>query len=446
MKQLIKKYIFILLLFAIITLLSGCITRPIDDLYKVPRVSDEYVQLQGRINEVLQMGAEYAAPIGGSHRQSVQLFDIDYDGVDEAIAFFRMPGDKPLKIYVFRNIDGEYEVATTIEGEGSYIESIQYSDLDGDGKAEIIVGWTMSGDIHMLGVYSLRDYHATALMLTDYYEYLVFDLDGDERYDMTVVRHDRSEKYGSAETYFFRSDGEIESSTARLSAGLETVERVRTGVLSDGVPAIYVEGAYEGGNVITDIIAWRDEMITNVTMDSATGVSNGTIRNYTVYASDINGDGCIDIPMPQILPAQNEETVYRIINWYNYSLRGTATKTLSTYHNYSDGWYLTLPTAWTDVLTIRREDTVSGERAVVFSVWNGEGETVTDFLVLYTLTGDNRADKATADGRIVLRTGGETIYAAKILLDSSGWKYAISKTELTSRFNIIYSEWITGII
>ena len=439
----IKKTALLLAALLLASVLSGCITRAIDDLYSVPQPAEEYVNLQRSIDEILEKGAEYAAPTGGSHRQSVQLYDFDGDGDEEAVAFFRMNEDKPLKIYIFRNNDGDYEVAASIEGEGTSIESISYMDIDGDSRAEIIVGWTMSGDIRMLGVYSLRDFEATSLMLTDYYEYVLCDMDEDERADLTVVRYDRTAKYGSAETFFFQSDGEIVSSSTRLSVGLESVERVRSGELSDGGTAVYVEGQCEGG-VVTDIIACIDGTVSNVTVNPNTGVSDMTVRAYTVYTSDINSDGKPDIPVPQSLPEQTEGTSYRIINWYNYSSRGVATKTLSTYHNYTDGWYLVLPNEWLGSLTIRREVPVAGERTVVFSRWNGPDVPVTDFLAIYTLTGDNRADKARMNGRTVLSVSGETIYAAKLLGTESVSKYSLSENDVVSRFRIIYSEWISG--
>ena len=44
-------------------------------------------QLQSLIDEELASGSEYAAPTHGSYRQSVQLSDVDGDGADEALAF-----------------------------------------------------------------------------------------------------------------------------------------------------------------------------------------------------------------------------------------------------------------------------------------------------------------------------------------------------------------------
>ena len=126
------------LLFVAAALLLGTLTgcfRTVDELFTLPKLPEEYQNLQEKIEEVTTgTGAEYAAPIMGANNQPVQLQDLDGDGVMEALAFFRVStanDDKPLKIYIFRLTDGGYELGTVIEGEGSAINSISYEDLRG---------------------------------------------------------------------------------------------------------------------------------------------------------------------------------------------------------------------------------------------------------------------------------------------------------------------------
>ena len=98
-------------------LLGGCFSQSVDELYRAPRAPDDYLKLDERINEVLNAGGEYAAPLTGELTQKVQLQDLDGDGVQEAIAFFRVSADeRPLKIYIYRQVEEDYEVAAIIEG------------------------------------------------------------------------------------------------------------------------------------------------------------------------------------------------------------------------------------------------------------------------------------------------------------------------------------------
>ena len=64
-------------------LLSGCMfTASFEELYEVPQLPNEYTELREQIDQILSDGAEYAAPTSGTNIQSVQLVDLDGDGVE----------------------------------------------------------------------------------------------------------------------------------------------------------------------------------------------------------------------------------------------------------------------------------------------------------------------------------------------------------------------------
>ena len=66
--------------------LSGCMfTTPEASLYRLPKLAGEYESLETQIDALLSTGGEYAAPTSGSNLQSVQMIDLDGDGVEEAV-------------------------------------------------------------------------------------------------------------------------------------------------------------------------------------------------------------------------------------------------------------------------------------------------------------------------------------------------------------------------
>ena len=428
-----------LLLGALLLLLGGCgLGSSIDELYSLPQLTDEYVELQRAIDAVLDDGAVYSAPVDGVHRQSVQLCDLNGDGEEEAAAFFATSGEKPLKIIFFRRSGTKYEKTAVIEGSGSSIESIDYVDLDGDGWMEAVVGWGMGGDLKMLELYALKGFQAVSVAAADYSRYLTADMNGDGRKELLAVRRGTAEAAGSVTLYAVAGDGETTTAEERLSTGLDGITKLAVGALKDRPSALFVEGSCQGG-LVTDVLIYEDGVLKNITLDPATGVSEGTLRSSTAAFQDLAGDGSLLIPIPRVLPAQGE-TVYRVLDWYGYNSRGKRTIVTTTYHNYSDSWYLILPDSWGEI-SLRREDSDVGERAVVFSFWNGEGESVTDFLVIYTLSGENRGELAAREGRSVIRSGGETIYAAELRLSPEEWPEAPDMAWLRQNFRPIYSEW-----
>ena len=132
--------------------LSGCggfhiVFNP-EELYALPELPAKYTELNAQLNAILEDGAEYAAPASGTNIQPVQLMDLNGDGQQEALAFFRKTEDeKPLKIYIFSARGDSYEQSAVIEGSGASVYSVVYSDLDGDGRTELIVGWRASGAV-----------------------------------------------------------------------------------------------------------------------------------------------------------------------------------------------------------------------------------------------------------------------------------------------------------
>lgn len=441
MKNKYIRFMILMLYAALFLLCSGCVQENMDELLRLPEPSKEYIELQYKIDEILKSGAVYSAPSSGFYRQSVQLYDINSDGVNEAIAFFNASGDNPLKVYIFQNIDGKYETKTVIEGGGNSIESIYYTDMDADGWSEIIVGFK-GNELKLLNVYSIKDYQQAVIATTDFTAYTVSDVDMNGRDDLIVVRHNSTEFTGTIDKYSISRDGETVVSGSQLSNGMENIKKLVNGYLSDNVNAIFVEGGFMNGGLITDVFTWNNGRLLNISMDKE-GISRDLARNSTVGCRDINGDGIMEIPVPRELPTLSDR-VYIVLDWYCYNKWGVKGLALTTYHNNTDFWYLKLPSEWKNNITVRREDNISGQRTVIFSVWNSDSQTAADFLKIYTLTGENRQDRAEMGERFILRREDEVIYAAELLDLDFDWEYYPGEEYIKENFNLIYSEWITG--
>lgn len=436
------KHAFVVVFLVLLTvLLSGCFRTTADELYSLPQASKEYLELQNQINAILSAGAEYSPPIAGPNRQSVQLKDIDSDGVNEAIAFFRTSGDKPLKIYIMKQEGSTFETVSVISGDGSAIESIRYADMNGDGMSELIIGWQMSALLHMT-VYDIRGGGPAVLAEADYSKLFLCDLTDDGRSDVMVLRLSSAELPGDATLLSMGDNDEMISSSARLSSGLDSVTKVLKGKLNDGTQAAFIEGGIGNTGIVTDVFCWQQGSLVNVSLQPSSGASEGTIRTYKVYSTDINSDGIIEVPAPRVLETGKDKSYYAI-DWYTFDLNGGTRAVFTTYHDFSDGWYMVLPSDWKDSVTVRREDAVSGERTIVFSYMTGSDAPAVDFLKVYTLSGDNKKDRAAIDERFTLIVHGDVIYAAEIL--DAGMPITVDKTMVTSSFRLIYNDWSTGI-
>lgn len=446
------------LAFCLAVLLSGCFFKSVEQLYAVPQVSEDYEALRVRLGELTDMGGEYAAPQSGDRIQSVQLQDLDGDGRQEAVAFFRFPGEeKSLRIYIFRQTGDSYEQMGVIEGSANAINSVDYVQMDNDPYQEIVVSWQLTATLHTLAVYSVGPSQVEELMRTDYDNYKLCDLDQDNQQELIVFRTP-ADALPRAELYNF--DGVLTvTGEASLSAGAfisadgtvksDYITSLQTGYLTGRVPAVFATSSYGENGAITDIFVCEEGKLRNVTMDPETGESLETIRYYTPPAlRDVNGDGIMEVPQPVPLPEysnrQGVETVsFWLVRWRQFDAAGNPTTISSTYYNDRDSWYFTIPEEWEKNLSLSRSDlTSSGERAVVFS-WKEDG-TAKPFLTIYKLTGTNRAARAARGQRFIINPAGvddSTIYAAEF---RDGWDSGLTEEDVKARFSVIIPDWYNG--
>ena len=442
-----KKQFSLLFLSLLLFILTGCSLQSPENLYTLPELPSEYRDLNFKIQSMLSsLGAEYAAPLTGDNTQTVQLQDIDGDGNPEAIAFFRIASDpKPLKVYIFKQVNNNYSTYSVIEGEGTAIHAISYRDLNGDGSAEVVVSWRMSEKVHSLAAYSVYAETSVELMRTGYSGYGIVDIDMDSLQEIMVIHIDSAESNSRVELYDWQDSGMVLCSTTPLSTDLQGISEIRSGFLRDSIPALFISSLFGDSNgVLTDIITLRDGELTNLTLNPTTGQSAETMRYYDqVSCTDINRDSFLEIPIPVALPVYAKTpstTDFWSIHWHQYDIDGTAWSIGNTFHNIQDRWYLDLPEDWNDNFCLtRRDSTLYGERAVIFSRWRGENLEPTPFLTIYRLTGANRELRSQIGNRFVILSTSDTVYTAEF--HENAWNCGLTQDDLVTRFHLIRTEW-----
>ena len=389
-----------------------------------------------QINELIAQGADSAAPTSGSNLQSVQMVDLDGDGEEEALAFFRRAGDeRPLKIYVFRAAADSYEQYCVIEGTSNSIYSVNYVDLDGDGWREILAGIRGELDVQNLSVWTVHTSEPQRLLLTGYSRYAARDMDGDGQQDLIVLRSDE-ENYAVADDYFWDGAELTLRSSIHLTSTVAELSRLTSGTLSDGESALFVTFVTQDGAAATDILTMSDGTLRSV----KSAADAGKVYHFLdLYPSDMNGDGVTEVPEPAPFAQLDPKAgVYYRVCWRQYDAAGKSTAVRETYQDAQSGWNLILPEDWDERVSLTRSSGAEGT-SVTFSRVNGE-ETE-QFLTIYAFTADNRAQLAMRSGRILLARQAEVTYAAELIGDGMGM---IDEQTLRDAFGLNTVEWTTG--
>lgn len=435
MKKMWRKWIILLPVMALTLLLSGCLsTSAVEDMFTLPQPPIEYSELAERIEELIASGYEYASPTGGQNIQSVQMVDLNQDGQNEAVAFFRRLSDeKPLKILVFAAYKDVYELVCTIESSGTSVDSVQYQDMNADGILDLIVGWRISSDLQTVAVYAI-DEEPQVLLQNGYTRFSIQELDGDGRPSLMLLRSD-AEGVSAAEFYSWR--GEAMTLVHRAALSMTMVElsggSVVSGMLEEGRPAVFITGVNELGMAITDILTCTDSgMLINAAADRSTGASVLVYPYRHLQPQDINGDGIIEIPAPDQFSEAGKPTD-GLVSWLQCSPEGNVERMCTTYHCISNGWYLTVPEEWEGKVTTVAVDSTINEAQVQFRV---ENEPV---LALYAITGENRETRAQRGNRMALRRQTSVVYAGELLDGAKKWDY--DDEQLVKDFRLIVLSW-----
>ena len=433
-------------------LLCGCTPfSSVEDLYALPRLPEEYEALRELTSAVLSEGAEYAAPQAGTNLQPVQMVDLNGDGREEALAFFRSTSSEghPLQIHIFRETEDAYERVAVIDSTGASVHSIRYADLNGNGTKEIMVSWKISAEIQALSVYTLEeDFHPVELMSASYARYEVVDLDGDKDRELVLLRSDEAEPGTTMADYYDWDQGSLTlKSSARLSMTLAELQWVQTGTLQTGETAVFITGRATGvegtSRSITDILLYREPELTNIVLNNATGMSSEVFRFLNLQPTDINADGSTEVPMPAELPSVEDGESYWKIYWQSYSGSGVSERQAITYHNLMDSWYLMVPDRWDGHFTAKQCNMSNSEHATTFYSVSGY-EADEELFTIYTLTGAKREEQAVSAGRQMIMEQANRTYAIGFADGYDEWRYAVPREELIEGFHRIVSQWTTA--
>lgn len=394
------KLLKILLVLSVaIFVFTGCAMATVEELYCLPKRSEEYENIQAVIDKAME-DLTYCTPIYGDNRNFLQVADLDGDGIDEYLVFAKENSDRPLKILIFCQLASGCVLMDTIEGYGFGFDFVAYAQMDDRPGVELIVGRQVSNQVmRSVSVYRFSSGFARQLLNASYHEIVTTDMDQDGIHELFVLTAGVSEKSaGNAKIYSYR-DGEMQRSPEiPLSASMNDFKTLEAGILQDGTPAVYVTCGVDSQKLVTDIfIDHRDEL-----QLFAKGISVSAMDNYYIYPDDVDDDGVLELPRLVRLPdvADTDPAQYAI-EWYSIGSDRIETNKYVTYHNYAQNWYLQLNQDVVSLLSVRPSE------AGTSFYYNAE-----KIMTILALTDADREEQAIKPGCTVLYMGETVIYVA----------------------------------
>lgn len=434
-----RKMIRFLALFALCGLLSGCVMT-VDQMYRIPKRSERYEDLQVKIDEAMK-DMVYSAPVSGENRQTVQTADLDGDGKSEIIVFAKANDEDPMKLLIFSPTEeSDFELKYVLDSTGTAFDQVEYAQMDGQPGMELIVGHQLSDQVlRNVSVYSFSSDGVRMLLNANYSKFMNCDLNTDGCSDLFLIHPAEQAEENAVAVVYSVSNGEVVRSVeAELSVPVENLKRIITGTLESGEQAVYVASKAGEESLLTDIFALVDGNLKNVSLSSEAGASVQTLRNYYVYADDIDRDGVIELPelIPMPEPAtRSAQSSQHLIRWYSVCANGETVTKRYTYHNFVDGWYVELEEDYSRRIRVD-VDASGGYRFYLCGENDGTSELL---FTVYTLTGEQRMDVAQQEELQELIKTDHVVYAARM---EEGFSMGID--DLRKSFHLIQVYWKTG--
>lgn len=272
-----KRALLIVVLCAAVLLMTGCMLT-VDEMYRLPKRSDAYNDLQSAIDTAIS-GLTYCAPLAGENQQTVQMADLDGDGIQEYLLFAKSTEDRPLRILVFRAVDGTFVNTDTVVCNGSFFDMVEYVDMDQRPGVEIVIGRQLSDQvIRSASVYTFSNGELEQLVTVNYSKFLTADFDGDNRMELFLMRPGQTDTdNGVAEVYSMKSGTMERYNEVNMSQPVDKLKRVLVGKLDGGKTAVYTACAVEDAALVTDVFTIADGALKNVAFSNDSGTDRKSV-------------------------------------------------------------------------------------------------------------------------------------------------------------------------
>lgn len=454
-----------------------------NDLLQPPKATGEKAEIQGLLEVTTNGDYTLKYPQSGDYRSAIIMQDLNSDGDDEAVAFYRNKKDSSaINIMFMDKVAGKWASVGTFSNANSDVDRIYFGDIDSDGINEAIVGWSsyLTGGSQVT-MYKYKEGSVSEVIVNDdtnYADMVFMDITNDGVSDLIILTTATEDDTGKSTSLARLYSSCVNKKFSRVSEiktnpNVVSYSQIMQGTVSDGVNGLFVDGNTSSlGELITEVIYYSSQNKSlvsplDVTQNDGT-VTNVTQRVTSSVCRDIDEDGIIEVPS-QFTPILTDDklTPCPITKWYKIDAdRGEMKQTIQTIASYFDGFYFILPYNWKNHVVAVNDNT---SRTTTFYcikevVKEDNSETPTEAATVPELDSDKADNTVTAvetekqpvltikvfsekdwkndgaarlsDGYSVLEESNSLVYTCKLGASENG-QYNLSSQQVSKYFKLI---------
>ena len=419
-----KTRIIAMLLLGMTLIMSACTPQDENNLLRPPKLNGEQSVIQKALDDKFGNAVTLKYPKSGENRTAFIECELDGDGINEIIAFHKDKAAGSTTQFSVLKKDGAQWVWMCDSTEAMAddisridINTVMFGDLDGDGKNEIITGWSQSTSLNnTVTCFSFIDGCIVQRFSEQYTEMLVADLDNDSKNDkeLFTVLLNSSESTSVATLYKLKDNmPEILGQTA-LDGKVTAYSQIIISQLNPDTSCVYLDGVKGANDVITEVVYYHGYKLNNPFYVEAESLTKSTFRSNGSHTRDINKDGSPEIPFPTELPGYEDKSATEkmwITSWYSYDGE-KSNIVLNCVMSNVDGYFYQFPDEWLGKVTAESNRVT---RTITFKINPAFSASDSPELLTITTILKSNWDETTRKNYDYVLANRDFYYAAKII-------------------------------
>lgn len=421
-----KKLISIVLVLVMILICSGCSLNffSVESLMSPPAQTGKNGDVEKAFKKLMSdKSVQLRTPVSGDYQTAFVLFDLNGNGVEEALVFYTDSSiDASVRIAFLECVNDTWLISADVKGAGSGVYDVSFSDLDNNGCFEVLIGWTLydSNSTKIVSIYEIslgdKGLYTLNTLANEYYSAKsITDFNGDDKDDLVIVYLDDSQEIQKS---YFRcfsvSDNKefVKYAESKLDSLINVVSKIQFDTIKSGkdyFKRVFIDCLKTDSSSFTEMLYWDNDA--KIIVRPNKSPSKTTLRHSRINCSDIDGDGILEIPSNTTLLGDEELlTVKKTDVQYTF----TMLKWLNAYGDKSEGNINTLFNPLDSYLyriTRINEVTVyydALKETLRFCIWDSENELVKEELLSISFRGVNNTLEA--EGKVLLDNDNGTFY------------------------------------
>ena len=353
---------------------SGCgdiLLKEPKELMKPPRLSSGHEKIRKFISNTIPEECTLSAPLEVEKLAAINFVDINADGTDEIIAFYKYREHPRYGMVVISQDEGTLKKITDIEAPGDGIDYVSFIDMDYDGLSEIQIGWAT--DINdekyrELHIYRFNNTRLEKIFSHGYNELAIDNLDRDGSFEIVLLNlqgpYGEEDAYAQLFRYTNKSVDKIDSLKLDFGGHIDSFYSVKSGKLSAGKKGVVIDFGHLADSFATEALIVENSRLEMVFVKKLyteyaqfDEVYEETFKTYEIKSGDIDKDGIIEIGK-LIRPSGYEDSpkisIPWIRGWYKWDGGSGLTASRESFLNAAQGYEILFPKRWNGSMTIER--------------------------------------------------------------------------------------------